>query len=100
MRAMVSIAVALFRSQEEVEMSRNIKSATHSSVDRMKPKKAQGIPLIVFIWTFGLGIMGYVVSRFVATEHPLHWASLAGGLLLGAAIGYIWFYTRGDVSLF
>jgi hypothetical protein len=81
-------------------MTKYIKSATHSSVDRMKTKTVQGIPLIVFIWTFGLGLLSYVVSRFVMTPHPLHWASLAGGLLLGAAIGYIWFYIRGDVSLF
>lgn len=81
-------------------MSKHSKSVTHSSADRMKTKPVQGIPLIVFIWTFSLGLMGYVVSRFVVTQHPLHWASLAGGLLLGAAIGYIWFFTRGDVSLF
>lgn len=64
------------------------------------PKKAaQGIPLIVFYWAVGLGLVGYVVSRFVFTPHPMHWASGAGGLLLGVIIGYIWFFTRGDVGL-
>ena len=62
-------------------------------------KATQGIPLIVLYWAFGLGLVGYVVSRFVFTPHPMHWASGAGGLLLGVIIGYIWFFTRGDVGL-
>lgn len=63
-------------------------------------KSAHGIPLIVFYWAAGLGLAGYVLSRFVFTPHPLHWASGAGGLLLGVIIGYIWFFSRGDVRLF
>lgn len=62
-------------------------------------KAANGIPLIVIYWALGLGLTGYVMSRFVFTPHPLHWASGAGGVLLGAIIGYIWFFTRGDVGL-
>ena len=62
-------------------------------------KAAQGVPLIVFFWAFGSGIMGYVISRFVVTDHPLHWASLIGGVLLGIVIGYVWYIIRGDVDL-
>lgn len=62
-------------------------------------KAPSGVPLIVVYWALGLGFTGYVVSRFVLSTHPLHWASGAGGLLLGVIIGYIWFFTRGDVGL-
>lgn len=63
-------------------------------------KFANGVPLIVVYWAVGLGVFGYVGSRFVFTAHPLHWTSLAGGVLLGILIGYIWYWKRGDVSLF
>jgi len=39
------------------------------------------------------------MSWIVVTLHPLHWASGAGGLLLGVLIGYIWYLKRGDVGL-
>ena len=64
-----------------------------------RAKAEQGIPLIVVYWAIGLSILSYTVSRFVFTSHPLHWASAAAGLLLGAIIGYIWFLARGDVGL-
>ena len=80
-------------------MSHQKKTTTLHHTGREKTKAAQGVPLIVVYWAAGLGIVSYVVSRFVFTPHPLHWASGAGGLLLGIIIGYIWFYTRGDVGL-
>ncbi len=89
-------------------MSYQKKTATlhHSGREKASPAKnkgakkaAQGVPLIVFYWSVGLGFLSYLVSRFVFTPHPLHWASAAGGLLLGILIGYIWYLTRGDVGL-
>lgn len=81
-------------------MSKKIKSSTVHPFGHEKAKTAPGIPLIVFIWTIGLGMMGYVVSSVVFNTHPLHWASGAVGLVLGAVIGYIWYRKRGDVAPF
>jgi hypothetical protein len=81
-------------------MSQHKKHAVlHPSV-REKPKHEQGIPLVVVLWAFGLALLSYAASRFVVSYHPLHWASLAGGALLGVIIGYIWYLARGDVNLF
>lgn len=81
-------------------MYKHHKSGTLHRTERVKPKTAPGIPLIVFYWAFALGLLGYIGSRFFFTEHPLHWVSGASGLLLGTLIGYIWYYKRGDVGLF
>ncbi len=81
-------------------MSKHSNSATLHRPDREKPKSGQGIPLIVFLWALGLGLVAYAVSRFVVPQHPLHWASAIAGLLVGAGIGYIWYRTRGDVIPF
>lgn len=67
---------------------------------KAKPKTSTEIPLIVWFWAIGLGLLGYIGSRFVFTPHPLHWASGAGGILLGIVIGYIWYLKRGDVDIF
>jgi hypothetical protein len=80
-------------------MNKQKKSANLHRVGQEKPKPSQGIPLIVFCWAFGLGLLGYIVSRFVFVQHPLHWASGAGGILLGIIIGTIWYLKRGDVGL-
>lgn len=80
-------------------MSHHKKYLTPHQIGREKIKAAQGIPLIVFYWAVGLGLLSYIVSRFVFTPHPMHWASGIGGLLLGVIIGYIWYLKRGDVGL-
>lgn len=81
-------------------MKKHIESAKSHQEGQEKPKTAPGIPMIVFVWGIGLGLLSYVVSRFVFTPHPLHWASGAVGLLLGALIGYIWYRKRSDVIPF
>jgi len=81
-------------------MNHQKKSATLHRAGREKSKTDKGIPLIVVFWALGLGLLGYIGSRFVFTEHPLHWLSGAGGILLGVVIGYIWYFKRGDVGLF
>lgn len=82
-------------------MKKHIESTKTHQAGLEKPKKAPGgIPLIVFVWGIGLGLLSYVLSRFIFTPHPLHWASGVIGLLLGALIGYIWYRKRGDVIPF
>ncbi len=82
-------------------MKKHIKSAKTHQEGQEKPKKSPGgIPLIVFLWGIGLGVLSYVVSRLIFIPHPLHWASATVGLLLGALIGYIWYRKRGDVIPF
>ena len=74
-------------------------NAAPERTNRKKAKAEDGIPLVVVYWALGLGFMSYLVSRFVLEQHPLHWASAVGGVLLGMLIGYIWFFIRGDVGL-
>jgi hypothetical protein len=83
----------------EVEMNKQKKSTTLHQAGKEKQKTTPGIPLIVFFWAFGLGLLGYIGSRFMFTLHPLHWLSGAGGVLLGIVIGYIWYLKRGDIGL-
>jgi hypothetical protein len=75
------------------------KAASHHTVRESAKTSHSGIPLIVIYWAFGLGLLGYIGSRFFVSTHPLHWASGAAGLLLGIIIGYVWFLKRGDVGL-
>jgi CHASE2 domain-containing sensor protein len=81
-------------------MNRQKKSVTVHPASQQKPKTAPGVPLIVLFWGAGLGLVGYIGSRFVFTPHPLHWASAVGGALLGILIGTIWYLKRGDVDIF
>lgn len=85
--------------QKKIPLHRTGRARVTSGKNAGTKKSAQGIPLIVLYWAVGLGLTGYILSRFVFTLHPMHWASGVGGLLLGVIIGYIWYYTRGDVGL-
>lgn len=80
-------------------MSNIKKKVTSHRTSLEKAKTSQGIPLIVIYWAFGLGLLGYIGSRFFVSTHPLHWVSGVAGLLLGIIIGYVWFLKRGDVGL-
>ncbi len=81
-------------------MSNIKKKATSHRTGLERAATSQGVPLIVIYWAFGLGLFGYIGSRFFVSTHPLHWSSGAVGLLLGGIIGYVWFLKRGDVGLF
>jgi len=56
-------------------------------------------PIVIYLWTFGLAIVGYVVGRIglAALPHPYHWMSGVVGGLAGIPIGWIWYRWRGDV---
>ncbi len=81
-------------------MSQHKKPAALQQSSHEKPKQDQGIPLIVILWAFGMALVSYTASRFIVSYHPLHWASLAGGALLGVIIGYVWYMARGDINPF
>ncbi|HJW89738.1 MAG TPA: hypothetical protein VJ436_03755 [Anaerolineales bacterium] len=56
-------------------------------------------PLVVYVWAFGLGMLGYLLGRIMldSLPHPVHWSA---GLLAGVAgyfIGWAWYRWRGDV---
>jgi hypothetical protein len=63
-------------------------------------KKAKdGWPLVVYVWTAGLGFLGYIVIRMGldAYPHPIHWLGGVGGALLGCGIGRLWYRLKGDI---
>lgn len=54
---------------------------------------------MVFMWIFGLGLLGYLVGRIAldAFPHPLHWTSGVVGAVIGYFVGWLWYRWRGDV---
>ena len=55
---------------------------------------------MVYLWAFGLGIVGYSVVGEMILEpkpHPIHWLSGLVGEVLGIGIGWLWYRWRGDV---
>ncbi|MEW6568629.1 MAG: hypothetical protein AB1449_10795 [Chloroflexota bacterium] len=63
-------------------------------------KARQEWPLVVYLWIFGLAVMGYLIGGelLLATRpHPLHWAVGVTGGLVGIPIGWLWYRWRGDV---
>jgi hypothetical protein len=72
---------------------------TQKSVLENKKKDRKETPMVVWMWTIGLGLMSYLVARFAlyTSLHPLHWASGAAGAVLGYLVGWLWYKWRGDV---
>lgn len=70
-----------------------------------KPSKSKGkvqkatTPVVVYFSAAGMGLLSYAVAR-VALDgypHPLHWASMLGGAVVGYFLGWLWFRWRGDI---
>jgi hypothetical protein len=71
-----------------------------TKLDNLKPKRiSQGMPLVVFVGAFGLGLLGYVFSQIVtaAQAHPIHWLSALGSAVLGGVLGWLWYRWHGDI---
>lgn len=65
-----------------------------------KPKPAGGgVPFVVLVGLFGLGLIGYVISQmFLPVEaHSLHWLVALIGAIVGGLLGWLWYHWRGDI---
>ncbi len=63
-------------------------------------KEKKEWPVVVYMWAFGLGILGYLIvgeAIFDAKPHPIHWLSGLVGAIVGIGIGWLWYRWRGDV---
>jgi hypothetical protein len=69
------------------------------SVQENKKKVRKETPLVVWLWTLGLGFLSYLVTRIALDgyPHPLHWASGAAGVVIGFLVGWLWYRWKGDV---
>ena len=58
-----------------------------------------GIPFVVFVGLFGLGLIGYVFSQmFLPVEsHSAHWLVALIGAMSGSVLGWLWYRWRGDI---
>jgi hypothetical protein len=58
-----------------------------------------GIPFVVWVGLFGLGLLGYVFSQmFLPVEaHSSLWLVALIGAALGGVLGWLWFRWRGDI---
>ena len=69
-------------------------------VVKQKPNSTKEVPVVVYMWAMGLGLMGYLVvgeAIFELKPHPIHWlAGLIGGIV-GIGVGWIWYRYRGDI---
>ena len=69
-------------------------------VVKQRPNSTKEVPVVVYIWAMGLGLMGYLVvgeAIFELKPHPIHWlAGLIGGIV-GIGVGWIWYRYRGDI---
>jgi hypothetical protein len=56
-------------------------------------------PVVVYMWTIGLAVVSYAVTRAVldGKPHPYHWAAALLGGLVGIPLGWLWFRWRGDL---
>ena len=63
-------------------------------------KERREWPFVVYVWTIGLGLVGYLlVGEFALAgqPHPYHWASGLLGVAAGVIVGWLWYRWRGDV---
>ena len=58
-----------------------------------------GVPFIVVVGFFGLGLAGYVLSQaFLAVEaHSSHWLVAVLCAIVGGVLGWLWYRWRGDI---
>lgn len=62
-------------------------------------KKKKEWPVVVYLWTFGLAVLGYMLSYLgvLPIPHTYHWTTGIIGGVLGILAGWIWYRWRGDI---
>ena len=76
-----------------IKVSKTFPASTESTQQRKE------WPVVVYLWAFGLAILGYAVGRvgLASLPHPYHWMSGVVGTVVGILIGWVWYRWRGDV---
>ena len=79
-------------------MSR-MKVSKTATVSTNANEKKKEWPVVVYMWAFGLAILGYVLARvgLDGFPHPYHWLSGLIGGLVGIPLGWLWYRWRGDI---
>ena len=56
-------------------------------------------PAVVYLAAVGTALLFYFIAEVTlgAKPHPLHWAALVGGGLLGLPLGWLYYRWRGDI---
>lgn len=69
--------------------------------NRTKSQRPKEWPVVVYLWTLGLGLLGYLIGEFFlsARPHPYHWLLLIVGVILGLIVGWLWYHWRGDIKI-
>ena len=62
-------------------------------------EKRKEWPVVVYLWAFGLAILGYIVARIGLSglPHPYHWTTGLISGVVGIPVGWAWYRWRGDV---
>lgn len=81
-------------------MSKKTANPRKKSDNKVEKKEKKEWPVVVYMWSFGLGILGYLIvgeAVFDTQPHPVHWLSGLVGGIIGIGVGWLWYRWRGDV---
>ena len=65
-----------------------------------KDQKEKELPVVIYMWAFGLAGFGYLIGETVfrtTQPHPIHWLLALIGGISGIGVGWLWYRWRGDV---
>ena len=64
-----------------------------------KSEEKRYTPIVIFFWIFGLAFLFYAIARIglAVYPHPIHWASMLVGGVVGYPVGWLWYRWRGDI---
>jgi hypothetical protein len=85
---------------DRVHLAQEQKMSKPTKLLSVKSKSASGgVPFVVLVGLFGLGLVGYVFSQmFLPVEaHSLHWLIALLGAVIGGVLGWLWYRWRGDL---
>ena len=81
-------------------MMDSMKKVTNKK-NRQKSHRSKEWPLVVYLWTIGLGFVGYLIGEYALSvkSHPFRWLLLLIGIILGILVGWFWYRWRRDIKL-